>query len=111
MAVALSNSQLPYAAPVAAPQAQPRVWAAGDTALGKLAFATLWIFVFVMPWEESVPLWGGFVISRWVALVAVSLLVLAVLATRRLRRPCALHVLMLAFVAWSAVTNVDHKTR
>jgi len=104
MAVALSNSQLPYAAPIAAPQAQPRVWAAGDTALGKLAFATLWIFVFVMPWEESVPLWGGFVISRWVALVAVSLLVLAVLATRRLRRPCALHTLMLAFVAWSAVT-------
>jgi len=105
MAVALSPSR-PYAvpAPEYATLPAPRALAAGDTALGKLAFGALWIFVFVVPWEESVPLLGGFVISRWVAMAASFLLVLSVLATRQLRRPSAIHLLMLALVAWSAIT-------
>jgi O-antigen ligase len=77
---------------------------AGDSAIGQLAFAGLWLFVFVMPWEEAVPLWGGFVISRWIALLAGAMLGIAVLGSRHLRRLAPLHAWMLAFVAWCTVT-------
>jgi O-antigen ligase len=105
MAVALSNSGS-YAPPLRpAPVYTPaRQWIAGETALGRLAFGALWLFVFVMPWEDSVPLVGGYVISRWIALAASFFLILGVLATRRLRHPCAIHGLMLAFVAWAGLT-------
>ncbi len=78
--------------------------AAGNSALGQLAFAGLWLFVFVMPWEEAVPLWGGFVISRWIALLAGAMLAFAVLGSRHLRRLSPLHAWMLAFVAWCSIT-------
>lgn len=96
MAVALPNL---------APQPRTRRQvAAGDTALGQVAFAGLWLFVFVMPWEEALPLLGGFVISRWIALLAGAMLALAVLGSRHLRRLSLVHGWMLAFAAWCAIT-------
>lgn len=101
MAVALSQPNV-YAPPVIRYPA--RVYTAGETALGGIAFGLLWLFVFVMPWEESVPLLGGFVISRWVAIAAAVTLVLSILSTRQLRRISGLHMLMIALVTWAALT-------
>jgi O-antigen ligase len=98
-AVALLNP-----APNPAMDWRTRAHTAGDSSLGQLAFAGLWLFVFVMPWEEAVPLWGGFVISRWIALLAGTMLAIAVLASHHLRRLSPLHGWMLAFVGWGALT-------
>jgi O-antigen ligase len=85
----------------------PAVYApaqAEDSALSAAAFAGLCAFVFVMPWEESVPLWGGFVISRWILLLTGAILAMHILSTRRIRKLAPQHLMMLAFAAWAALT-------
>jgi O-antigen ligase len=74
------------------------------TTLDRAAFAGLCAFVFTMPWEEAVPLLGGFVISRWIALVVFGILILRIGAGRQVRKLSLVHGLMLAFVTWSALS-------
>lgn len=68
------------------------------------AFAGLCAFVFTMPWEDAVPLLGGFVVSRWIALLVMGFLMLRIGAGRELRKPSLVHGLMLAFVTWAALS-------
>jgi O-antigen ligase len=72
--------------------------------LDAAAFAGLCAFVFTMPWEEAVPLLGGFVISRWIALLVFGTLVLRIGAARQVRKPSLVHGLMLGFVTWAALS-------
>jgi O-antigen ligase len=73
-------------------------------ALDRVAFAGLCAFVFTIPWEESVPLLGGFVVSRWFALLTLGALLLRISMTARFRRLSALHAAMLSLVAWAALS-------
>lgn len=78
--------------------------------LDRVAFGFLCAFVLLLPSEEHFPLLGGFLLSRWVGLGAIFLTLLRTVATLRLRRPGALHYLMVAVVAWagfSIVWSVD----
>ena len=72
--------------------------------LDRLAFAALCAFVFVMPWEDAVPLIGGFVVGRWITLLAGGLLVLRIAADGRFRKPSPIHGLMIAAVGWSILS-------
>jgi O-antigen ligase len=68
------------------------------------AYGFLWVFVFVMPWENAVTLPGFGTLSRAFGLVAFLLGLLAVLESKNLRGPSIGHVLMMLFVAWSGST-------
>jgi len=72
--------------------------------LDLIAYACLCAFVFAVPWEESVPLLGGFVIGRWLGLAAFVLTVLRVIASREGRKLSPLHYWMLGFVGWAALS-------
>ena len=73
-------------------------------ALDRIAFASLCLFVFMIPWEEASPLVGGFVIGRWIGLLTFGVLVLRIAATGRLRKLSVPHGLMLGLVAWAALS-------
>lgn len=72
--------------------------------LDKVAYAGLWAFIFSIPWEETVPLFGGFPVSRWFGLLAFGLGLLRVAAWSQSRRFRELHVWMFAFVLWSCAS-------
>jgi len=69
-------------------------------ALDRLAFACLCALIFAIPWEESIPLLDGFVVGRWIALLACGLLGLRLAITDKVRQPSLLHGLMFALVGW-----------
>jgi len=77
-----------------------------------LAYGLLLLLIFTIPWETVIehPTLGS--ASRLIGVAAAASWVLAVLATRRIRRPSAFHVAMATFVVWNAITifwtgNVD----
>lgn len=72
--------------------------------LDRAAFAGLCAFVFAMPWEDSVPLIGGLVLTRWIGLLACAVLTLRVAVTDRFRKPSILHAFMCALIAWIAAS-------
>jgi hypothetical protein len=74
--------------------------------LERLAFGFLCALVALLPSEEHFPLLGGFLLSRWVGLGAVSLTMLRIAMTWRLRRPSVLHYLMVALVVWAGISIV-----
>lgn len=73
-------------------------------ALGKAAFACLWCFVFVLPWDvyAELPVVGS--IPRLVGIVASGVGVVYIVARQRIRPLTSFHVLMLVFVLWAAMT-------
>jgi O-antigen ligase len=73
-------------------------------ALSKAAFAGLWCFVFVLPWDvyAELPLVGS--IPRLVGIVASVIGVLYIVARRRVRPLSWFHVLALWFVFWAAIS-------
>src|SRR5579863_6381236 len=73
-------------------------------AVDRIAFASLCAFVFAVPWEESLPLLGGFVIGRWVGLLTLAAVGLGMVGTGRYRKLSALHGWMLGLVAWNALS-------
>jgi O-antigen ligase len=71
--------------------------------LGKLAFISLWLLVFVIPWENvMIPAVGT--IGLAVGMLASGVGVLAIIEKGRLRSLSAGHVLMALFVMWAAVS-------
>ncbi len=70
----------------------------------RIAFWCLYAFVFTIPFEEAVPRLGGFLVSRWLGLAALTATGLRAALSRRVRRPAAVHVALAAFAAWSAAT-------
>ena len=73
-------------------------------AIERIAFASLCALVFIIPWEDSVPLFGGFVIGRWVGLLTVAAVALGIILTGQYRKLSVLHGWMLGLVGWAALS-------
>jgi O-antigen ligase len=73
--------------------------------LGKIAFASLWLLVFAMPWEDAITIPGFGTSVRLIGMVTLGLGALAVLERGRVRKPALGHVAMALFVL-SAVLSL-----
>jgi O-antigen ligase len=80
------------------------VGAEGVSVLGRLAFASLWLLVFAMPWENAVTISGFGTSARLIGMVAVGLGVLAIVERGKIRRPSAGHIVMGLFVLLAALS-------
>src|SRR6267142_3705190 len=72
--------------------------------LGKFAFASLWLMVFAMPWEDAITIPGFGTSVRLVGMVALALGVLAILERGKVRRPALGHVIMILFVMMAGLS-------
>lgn len=72
--------------------------------LGKLAFASLWLLVFAIPWEDAITIPGLGTSARLVGIVAAGLGVLAIIERGKVRRPAPGHVVMALFVLLAAAS-------
>lgn len=75
----------------------------GNT-LGWIAYLVLCVFVFDLPWGESIPMVGGIVFTNWIGLVAFAIAALRTLIVAQSRKPSAMHYWMLLLVGWSALS-------
>src|SRR5579859_4216909 len=71
---------------------------------GKLAFASLWLFAFAIPWEDAITIAGIGTSARLVGMVAVVLGILAIVEKGSLRRPAAAHLMLALFVVSAAAS-------
>jgi len=74
------------------------------TALDRMGYLALCLFVFSIPWEETLPMFGRFLLASWVGLLAFGLVILRTAICRRVRKLSPVHYGMLALVAWSALS-------
>jgi O-antigen ligase len=74
------------------------------SALNHVAYTVLGAFVFVIPWDESVPLLGGFLIGRWLGFLAFGVTVLWIGLTGRVRRISGVHYALAGLAGWSALS-------
>jgi len=72
--------------------------------LVKLAFGSLWLLVFAMPWEDAFTISGFGTSVRLIGMLAVGLGVLAIIERGKVRRPSIGHVLMALFVLLAALS-------
>jgi O-antigen ligase len=72
--------------------------------LGKLAFASLWLFVFAIPWEDAVTIPNFGTSARLIGVLTGGLGVFAILERGKLRRPAPGHLLMGLFVLLAAIS-------
>jgi O-antigen ligase len=70
----------------------------------RVAFATLWLFVFTIPWQSAVVVAGFGTISRVAGVLAVVFTAWAVASTGRVRPLSVIQVLMLSFLCWAVIT-------
>src|SRR5215475_8324322 len=71
---------------------------------GKLAFASLCLFAFAIPWEDAIKIAGIGTSARLVGMVALVLGILAIVEKGRLRRPAAGLLMMGLFVISAAAS-------
>lgn len=69
--------------------------------MSSVAYAALWLFVFVLPWEGVVRVNNTAILSQSTGMLAMGCTVFAVLSSARLRRWHTLHVAALLFVLTS----------
>jgi O-antigen ligase len=74
------------------------------SSLGKLAFASLWLLVFAMPWEDAITIPGFGTSARLIGMVALGLGVLAIIERGKIRRPSAGHIVLGLFVLLAALS-------
>src|SRR5205809_522198 len=72
------------------------------TGLGKLAFTSLWLLLFAIPWEDAITISGFGTSARLIGTGAVVLGFMAILEKGSLRRPAAGHFMMALFVISAA---------
>src|SRR5260221_426319 len=72
--------------------------------LDRVAYVSLCAFIFVLPWEDTVPLIGGLVLSRWLGLLACGITLMRTAVTPNRRKLFSLHYAMLAFAGWSSLS-------
>jgi hypothetical protein len=70
----------------------------------KLAFLSLWLLVFTIPWQQAVVLAQFGTITRGVGVLVVAFTILSVVAVGRIRPPSLIQLLMTAFMAWAVIT-------
>ena len=66
--------------------------------LGKIAFGSLWLLMFAMPWEDAITISGFGTSVRLIGMVTLGLGVLAVVERGRVRRLALGHIVMALFV-------------
>jgi O-antigen ligase len=71
----------------------------------KFAFASLWLLVFTIPWQNAIVIPELGTISRIVGGLVVAFTILAVVWTRRIRPFSLIQVLMLAFLCWAVLAS------
>ena len=72
--------------------------------LGTLAFASLWLLVFAIPWEDAITISDFGTSARLIGTVSGGLGVLAILERGRVRRPAVGHLIMVLFVLQAAAS-------
>jgi len=72
--------------------------------LDTLAYAALWLFVLTISWSDSIPMIGGFVLGTWLGLATVVFGLMRVYVFGSLRPLSPLHLWMLAFAGWAALS-------
>lgn len=70
----------------------------------EVAFASLWVLIFCIPWEDEVSVGQGVAISHVAGAVASLLGALSAVVYWRIRRFHVIHYLLGALVAWMAVS-------
>jgi O-antigen ligase len=66
--------------------------------LGKIAFGSLWLLVFAMPWEDAITISGFGTSVRLIGMVTLGLGALAIFERGKVRRPAVGHIAMALFV-------------
>lgn len=84
--------------------ATPAVTQEERSALGKLAFVSLWLLVFAIPWEDAITIPGFGTTARLIGVVTLVFGFMAILERGRIKRPAAGHFMMLLFVASAAIS-------
>lgn len=72
--------------------------------LGKLAFASLCLLVFAIPWEDAITIPGFGTSVRLVGMITLALGALAIIEKGKIRHPTTGHVVMALFVLLSAAS-------
>ena len=72
--------------------------------LGKLAFASLWLLTFAIPWEDAITISGFGTSARLIGVVTVVLGLVAIVERGTLKRPMPGHFMMALFVISAAVS-------
>ncbi len=70
----------------------------------KFIYIFLWFFVFSIPWDESVHLFGNGTLNKFIGLVFGLVSLLLILRRREISRPGVFLVLFSVYVAWGFVT-------
>jgi O-antigen ligase len=72
--------------------------------LTKLAFASLRLLVFAMPWEDAITISNFGTSVRLIGMVALGLGILAIVESGKIRRPAAGHIVLGLFVLLAALS-------
>lgn len=72
--------------------------------LGRVAFGSLWLLVFAMPWEDAITISGFGTSVRLIGMVTLALGALAIFERGKVRRPAVGHVVMVLFVLSATLT-------
>jgi len=72
--------------------------------LGKIAFGSLWLLVFAMPWEDAITISGFGTSVRLIGIVTLGLGALTIFERGKVRRPAVGHVVMAMFVLLAALS-------
>jgi len=72
--------------------------------LGKIAFGSLWLLVFAMPWEDAITIPGFGTSVRLIGMVSLGLGALAIFERGRVRKPALGHVVMALFVVLAVLS-------
>jgi O-antigen ligase len=72
--------------------------------LGKIAFGSLWLLVFAMPWEDAITIPGFGTSVRLIGMVTLGLGALAILERGKVRKPAIGHVVMGLFVVLAVLS-------
>jgi O-antigen ligase len=74
------------------------------SSLEKLAFASLWLLVFAIPWENSLMIPAIGTGARLIGILASGISALAIIEKGRVRVPSPGHVMMGLFTTWAALS-------
>ena len=98
----------PWALPKSDKNVSPGFLAGAEelSGLDKLAFASLWLLVFAIPWEDAITIADFGTSARLIGIVTLVLGVMAIIGKGAIRRPALGHLMMILFVTSAAFSYV-----